>query len=487
MQLKKLLNQVNLPQIPSQFQRLEIKSISCDSREVAPGGLFVAVSGPTRDGADFISDAVGKGARVVITSGKAPRVALPEDVCLIGVADARRAWKEIVHSFFGDPSHKVRTFGVTGTNGKTTVTYLIESILRESGAPCGIMGTIGHRLGSEVIAAKNTTPGLLENQRLLSEMVRKKIPYCAMEVSSHALEQGRVELIDFAAAVFTNLTGDHLDYHHDMESYFQAKASLFTNLGVRATAVINTDDAYGRRLVSMTPAQVLTYGLTGKPAVTASEVQLNFRGSRFQLATPAGNISVDTPLIGRHNVYNILAASATCLSQGVSPKAIRDGIQRLKGVPGRLERVTDSQAFEVFVDYAHTEDALRNVLGSLRDVSPNRIILVFGCGGDRDKTKRPKMGRVASQMADFVIITSDNPRSEDPVAIMAEIRRGCERKNYSLLEDRQAAIRGALEMAKASDIVLIAGKGHEDYQVFKDRTIHFDDREVVRELLRCSR
>ena len=307
-----------------------------------------------------------------------------------------------------------------------------------------------------------------------------------MEPSPHALEQGRVDAVDFNSAIFTNLTGDHLDYHLDMENYFLAKSLLFSRLSEKASAIINHDDSYGQRLLSLTKGKIITYGLKGSVDVTACDIHLNFSGSSFTLQSPMGQVAVKTPLIGKHNIYNILAATAAALAQDVPLNEIQKGIECLTFVPGRLEKIHDSRDFHVFVDYAHTEDALRNVLMALRDVGRHRIILVFGCGGDRDKTKRPKMGRVASQLADFSIITSDNPRGEDAQAIVDEIISGVSGSQYTVILDREKAIHKALSLAEKNDIVLIAGKGHEYYQIFQDKTIDFDDREVVRKHLKLK-
>ena len=307
-----------------------------------------------------------------------------------------------------------------------------------------------------------------------------------MEVSSHALEQGRVELIDFVTAVFTNLTSDHLDYHKNVENYFLAKAKLFQNLTLKATAVVNIDDPYGRRLAGMTRAKVLTYGIQSRAEIQAVDIEPSIHGSQFLLKTSQGSILIKTKLIGLHNIYNILSAVGVCLANRIDLPTIKKAIEKFSNVPGRLEKVEAGQKFHVFVDYAHTEDGLKNVLNSLRKVRRSKIITVFGCGGDRDPTKRPKMGKVVSRLSDTAIVTSDNPRSEDPQAIINEILPGFEKKNYTVVIDRKDAIEAALVQAKADDIVLIAGKGHENCQIFKDRTIHFDDRETVREILQCQ-
>ncbi len=483
MKLRQLLSATQSQFIPKKLGDLDIPSISCDSRRIDPDSLFVALPGASLNGADFIVDAVKKGARVIVKDQDVSIESLPAKVAVVNVDDSRRFWRDLVRSFYGNPSQQVATFGVTGTNGKTTVTYFLEAILRNWGCACGVVGTINCRVGSQEWPSPNTTPGLLENQKFLNDLVKNNVRYCAMEVSSHALEQGRVDLIDFAVALFTNLTGDHLDYHGTMENYFRAKALLFERLSPDAFAVINADDEYGCRLLKMTQAKIMTYGIEAAADFRAVDIESSIRGTVFGVQTPQEKFSVKTRLIGRHNVSNILAAITAATALGIPSQNIKCGIEQLVGVPGRLEAVDAGQSFSVFVDYAHTHDALENILTSVRKVSPARILLVFGCGGNRDKTKRSKMGRVASELADFSFLTSDNPRHEDPASIISEIERGFLQKNYAVVLDRKEAILQALASAAEGDVVIIAGKGHETYQIFNDRTIHFDDREVARELL----
>ena len=385
--------------------------------------------------------------------------------------------------FYGNPSQAVKTIGITGTNGKTTVSYVIEAILKQAAKKSGVLGTINYRVGNKILPSVNTTPGLIDNQQFLFDLAKQNIPYCIMEVSSHALDQGRVDMIDFQTAVFTNLTSDHLDYHKNTKNYFQAKAKLFTKLAPRASAVVNVDDEYGRRLVTMTKGKVLTYGWKQKADIAVKNIRPSLSGSTFLLQTPRGAQEIKTPLIGFHNIYNLLAAAGAAYADGISLEDIKTAIEKFSNVPGRLEKIETKRGYHVFVDYAHTEDGLKNVLSSFKEISPARIILVFGCGGDRDKTKRPKMGRIAGELADFTIVTSDNPRSEDPQAIVDQVVKGFSKSVYKVILDREEAIREALRSANKGDIVLIAGKGHEDYQIFKDKKIHFDDREVVRNIL----
>ena len=471
--------------MPKEFRDLNIKSLSCDSRNTQEGSLFVALKGTKEDGADFIAEALQKGARVVIKNSHGKHLRVSPRACILSVADPRKTLLDISNRFYDNPSRKVQTIGITGTNGKTTISYLIESVLKNAGKRPAVIGTVNYRLAGKVLPSRNTTPGLLDNQHYLAQMAKERISHSVMEVSSHALDQGRVDAIGFRAAVFTNLTGDHLDYHKNMENYFQAKVKLFTGLSNKAAAVINTDDVYGRRLISLSKGKLVTYGLKGKAIVSAENVRLDSAGTMFTVKIAHHTIPIQTKLIGLHNVYNILAAAAVCHALGINKNAIKAGIEKISVVPGRLEQVRTGQPFHVFVDYAHTEDALYNVLRSLKGVSRAKIILVFGCGGDRDKTKRPKMGCVAGELADFTVVTSDNPRSENPQAIIKEIISGFKGKNYKVITNRKKAIRGALSLAKPGDVVLIAGKGHEDYQIFKNKTIHFDDREVARKFLKC--
>ncbi len=464
----------------------EVRTISCDSRELEAGGLFVALSGAKFDGQDFIEDAIARGAKIIVkTSDKRAGVSKPlaGDVCVLVVDDPKSFLHGIGGRFYDNPSGKIKTIGVTGTNGKTTITFLIESIIHAAGQRCGVVGTINSRINDQIIPSKNTTPGFLDNQRFLSQLVSLHADYCVMEVSSHALHQGRVDGINFSAGIFTNLTQDHLDYHKTMENYFKTKSLLFKGLSPGAVAVINADDPYGQRLVPMIQSPILTYAIDHPADVRAENITYHLDGSHCAIVFPSGQISVHTRFIGRHNMYNILAAFAWGVSQGLDAETIRRGIEHLTHVVGRLEPIDNKQGFFIFIDYAHTEDGLFNVLRSLKAVSPEKIILVFGCGGDRDRTKRPKMAQVACALADYSIVTSDNPRSEDPQAIIDEVIMGFSKDNYEICVDRRQAIGRALKLAQKNQIVLIAGKGHEDYQIFKDHTIGFNEREIVKGFL----
>ncbi|MEI6437606.1 MAG: UDP-N-acetylmuramoyl-L-alanyl-D-glutamate--2,6-diaminopimelate ligase [Candidatus Omnitrophota bacterium] len=468
------------------FKGIDVTAVWDDSRRVTPGSLFAAIDGPVVKGESFIPQAVANGAVVVVASLSCAQEFRHRysDVTFYGVADPKDAFRRIVEEFYGEPSKKIRVIGVTGTNGKTTITYFLESVLAAAGKSCGVIGTVNYRVAGKILPSTNTTPGMLDNQIFLSRLLEQGVPYSVMEVSSHALAQGRVELIGFCGAIFTNLTGDHLDYHGSMENYFEAKNRLFNGLAVQAYAVINTDDAWGKKLAASSRGRVISYGIDDTADVRAVVHEFGRKGARFEVRYPGGVVEIKTVFTGKHNVYNILAVFATGLGEGFPVDVIKRGIESLVNVPGRLERVDCGQDFDVFIDYAHTDDGLKNVLLALREVKHKRLIAVFGCGGDRDRTKRPRMGKVACELADLSVVTSDNPRSEDPSGIIEEILPGFTRKNYEVVVEREAAIKRALEIARAGDIILLAGKGHETYQVLKDRTVDFVERDIVDSFLK---
>ncbi|MFC1594002.1 UDP-N-acetylmuramoyl-L-alanyl-D-glutamate--2,6-diaminopimelate ligase [Candidatus Omnitrophota bacterium] len=472
--------------IAARFPKVAIQGVSCDSRSIAKDHIFVAVKGNQLDGNRYIPQAIKRGARVIVRESKKGKraFALSNSILFCDVPDPRKTIAHLAAQLNGFPSRKLKTVGITGTNGKTTVSYLIEAILQYAGFKTGLIGTINYRFGSKRRQSTNTTPGPEQVQAMLAAMVKKKTKYCLMEVSSHALDQQRVSDIDFHAGIFTNLTRDHLDYHKTMDGYFSAKVKLFKSLNKKSWAVINHDDSFAQRLIRRTSARVVTFGLS-KATVKADNIVVGRTGTSFDLITSNKRMQMQTRLIGHHNVYNILAAVSFCLIEGVDSDIIRDTVRRFKGAPGRLEAINCGQPFMVFVDYAHTDDALKNVLQSLRALPRKRIIVVFGCGGDRDTTKRPKMGSVATRLADFAIITNDNPRSEKPETIIKDIKKGITKTNYRVIYDREAAIKRALSMAQNDDIVLVAGKGHENYQVLKSQSIPFDDRKVARRIIRC--
>ena len=470
----------------------EITGLADDSRQVSPGGLFVAVKGTQSDGHCFLAQAVAAGAgAIVVETGRVSGETLASiGVPVIQVDDSRRALGLLASRFHGGPSRRLRMIGVTGTNGKTTTTYLCKSILEAAGVRVGLIGTVVYLFGEERVAATHTTPGALELQGLLRRMVDAGMQAVVMEISSHALALDRTAGCQFGTAVFTNLTQDHLDFHADMEDYFRAKLRLFTALDPEARAIVNGDDPYGGRVVEATRARVWSYAIDRPADLRAEDVQISLNGVRFTARTPAGSVALRSPLVGRHNVHNILAAVGVGLAQGVPRETIAVGVAALKNVPGRFEQVDAGQPFTVVVDYAHTEDALDRLLTTAQTVRTGRIITVFGCGGDRDRGKRPKMGRVAARFSDVVVVTSDNPRTEDPDAVIREILPGVEaglreagRGRYLVQTDRRAAITEAIRLAQPGDLVLIAGKGHEDYQIIGKEKHPFDDRVVAREAI----
>ncbi|MDD4939334.1 MAG: UDP-N-acetylmuramoyl-L-alanyl-D-glutamate--2,6-diaminopimelate ligase [Candidatus Omnitrophica bacterium] len=484
MKAKELISALDKPITARGFEDFEVKGISCNSKEISDGFIFVAIEGTRLDGRQFIEEAIEKGAKaIIVTRHKSQDTS--KRAAFIQVKDARGALARLAAGFYGYPSSKIKVAGITGTNGKTTITYLLEALLKSSGFKPAVIGTINYRLKNKILPSRNTTPGAVELQSFLKEMVKSKLTHAIMEVSSHALSQDRTADIDFHSAIFTNLTQDHLDYHRTFADYFLAKSKLFKSLGRDAFAVINIDDKYGRRLKGMVKGRrVITYAIENDADVRAGDIELGILGTEFDLKLLKENIRLKTRLIGRHNVYNVLAACAWALGERLPREALESVFEKFYSVPGRLERIRCDKGFSVFVDYAHTDDALTNVISSLRQVSEGRIIVVFGCGGERDKGKRPKMGRAASELADRVIITSDNPRSEDPEEIINGVIKGIKKDNYRVIFDREKAIRESLFLAKKGDIVLIAGKGHENYQVLKGKTVYFNDSKVARECLR---
>jgi UDP-N-acetylmuramoyl-L-alanyl-D-glutamate--2,6-diaminopimelate ligase len=464
----------------------EISGLEYDSRKVTAGSLFFAFPGARADGRQFAADAMAKGAVAVVSELPAPT---GFEGPWLQVLHGRQALARASRTFYGNLDEKLQLTGITGTNGKTTTGYLIDSILRAAGKTTALIGTVEYRLGGKVLPAVNTTPESLELHRILAGLEQLGGTHATMEVSSHALALGRVYGVGFHTAVFSNLTRDHLDFHGTMESYFEAKKLLFTGSGGPAPkcVVINRDDEWGRKLVSEgSTSEVLWYGLGPDARVRARHIHNALTGLRFEIAFDRLKFEVRSKMIGRFNVYNILAACCAGMTYQLAPETIAAGIAACTGVPGRFERVDEGQPFAVVVDYSHTDDALRNALAVARGLEPKRIITVFGCGGDRDVTKRPLMGKAAGEGSDLVIVTSDNPRSEEPLQIINDIMVGLKRTDTKAIvePDRASAIRRAIENANAGDLVLLAGKGHETYQVFAKETIHFDDREVAAEVLR---
>jgi len=455
----------------------EIKGISLYSREIRADWVFVAVPGTVTDGLQFAEDAVRRGA-VAVVCERAPAGRL--QAAVIVVANARLAAAQLAAAFNGYPARALRVAGVTGTNGKTTVTMMVRAALRQAGMEPGLVGTVAYEIGARVIAAPRTTPDAVTLQNLLRQMVAAGCRSAVLEVSSHALVQQRTAEIPFTVAGFTNLTHDHLDYHGTMEAYYEAKALLFRGLDASATAVINRDDPWGRRLLDESlRCQWLRYGLEGGVDIAAEDMRLSATGSEFRLASPWGVFPARVCIPGRHNIANALAAFGIGVAMGCEPQVAVEALAGVTVVRGRLERVTAKVPFSVFVDYAHTDDALRNVLGALRPLTAGRLIVVFGCGGNRDRAKRAKMGAVAVELADRVWVTTDNPRNEAPEAIIADILEGATGDHVQVVVDRREAIRAAVAVAQAGDTVLIAGKGHETYQEVGGISSPFNDVDVA--------
>jgi UDP-N-acetylmuramoyl-L-alanyl-D-glutamate--2,6-diaminopimelate ligase len=479
MKLKELLADMPLSVVKGVAPE-EVTGITKDSREVQKGYIYFA----TASSASYVADAVAKGASVIISDTELPG-SIP---CMMVAPDVRLLLGKMAARFYGYPSRDMHVTGITGTNGKTTITYLIESMMTAAGKSAGIIGTISCRYNGHVIRKPNTTPESTDIQSLFKSMHNEGVGYAVMEVSSHALDQGRVEGIDFDCVVFTNLTHDHLDYHGDFEHYRDAKALLFTHYLSKSCkehkrAIINMDDPNAEVFLPGDSVTTLTYSVGKKADGFVTSLDESMLGLSLGVSINGREMKISTPLLGSFNASNILAAALAGNAAGLPFDAIEKGIEDLPGVPGRLERVRNDRGFHVFVDYAHTPDALKKTVETINRTRSGRLILVFGCGGDRDRSKRPVMGRIASDLADFAIITSDNPRTEDPGAIISEIKAGITGNSFKIIEDRRNAISEALSMAHEKDVVLIAGKGHEEHQIIGRVTHPFSDRQVVEELL----
>jgi len=471
---------------------VDVTGLAYDSRQVQPGWAFICVAGSKTDGHRFIDEAIEKGAVALVAEAGRERGAVPPTGgALAVVPDTRAAMASLARAFYDDPTSRLCVAGVTGTNGKTTTAIIIDAIFREAGYESGLIGTLEHRIGKERLRPLHTTPEAVDLQGLLAALVAEGATHAAMEVSSHALALHRVDGCQFAAAVFTNLTPEHLDFHHDMGEYLEAKRRLFEDPqylpqdGARVNAV-NVDDDAGREVARSARGRTLTYAVSSDADCRAEDVELRASETRFTAVLPTGKMPVRMELVGLFNVYNALGAMAASAGLGISPEAACSALARMPTVRGRFERVP-ARTRTVLVDYAHTPDSLGRALETARHIARGRVLVVFGCGGDRDRTKRPVMGEIASRLADVCVVTSDNPRSEEPEAIIEEILGGIpeDRRGRCLVnEDRAAAIRTAIEQSSPDDLVLVAGKGHEDYQIFADRTVHFDDREVAEAALR---
>ena len=463
----------------------DVSGIAYDSRQVVRDVVFVAIRGLRTDGNQFAIQAVASGAAAVVSVSPPPAGL---KAAWIQVEDDRQALAVLSSNFFGQPTARLQAIGITGTNGKTTTAYLVESILKASGKPAAVFGTVEYRGPGFEYKAERTTPEAPELESLFKKVLDGGWKHAVMEVSSHAIDLKRVEGLHFDVAVFTNLSRDHLDYHKDMRTYFLSKKRLFEGLDGKAPRimVLNRDDAQFAELAAIAPSHVISYGLTEASDIRPSSFNLGWSGIDAAFQSPAGTFEIRSSLMGKPNLYNISAAIGVAFGLGISIDSIRNGLERLPVVPGRFEIIASAQAFKVVVDYAHTDDALEKVLMAAREMTPGRVIVVFGCAGERDRTKRPLMGNAAARLSDLAIATSDNPRGEDPLAILREVEEGLRSvsgSNYRTIADRRDAIRFALTSAAKGDTVLVAGKGHETYQVIGKQTFDFDDRIVVRELL----
>ncbi len=486
-QLSNYLNEDEILAVKGGLDR-PISGLVMDSRRVVPGNLFFALPGIRSDGAAFIDEAVSRGASAVVAQVIPAHP--PARVTFVQVADARAMLARVAQRYYRFPDRDLRVVGVTGTNGKTTVTYLLRHFLNGN-QRVGLLGTISYDLGARTVPSFRTTPESIDIYGMLGQMREAGCRDAVMEVSSHGIALQRVLGLQFAAAVFTNLTRDHLDFHKTLDAYFEVKSQLFTGrIGpVPRVAVVNIDDPYGEKLAAKIAAEapsarLVTFGESTRAQVRAEDVVLNFRDTSFRLAWPGGRVDVASPLVGRYNVSNVLAAAAAAWALGRDPALFLPRIRDFKGVPGRMERIEEGQPFNVLVDYAHTDDALRNALGMLRAITPGRLLVVFGCGGNRDRTKRPRMTRAVQEFADQAFATADNSRGESLERNFSEMKEGVmDPSKISWIEDRRRAISLALDSAREGDSLLIAGKGHEGYQEFADTVIPFDDRQVVRELI----
>ena len=490
-ELKKILELITDYKIIGDCEKI-ITGIEQDSRKVVAGTLFVCMNGAKVDGHDFAIQAIEKGANTILAEKE---ITVPPHITLIVVSDVRETIKIIVPYFYDYPGTKMRIIGITGTNGKTTTSYLTKNILQKAGYKVGVIGTIQIMIENEILPINNTTPDVIELQQILYKMYDAKIDYVVMEISSHALELERIICCEIDVAAFTNLTQDHLDFHKTIENYTVAKAKLFklltnnSNVKASKSAVINVDDKAGISMLAATSddCNIITYGINNVASLKAENVQVLAKGASFEIKGLT-NINLTLKITGIFNVYNVLAAVGIALAEKVEAMVIKEALEEANCVAGRFELVDEGQDFSVIVDYAHTPDGLENILKTAREITTQRIITVFGCGGDRDRTKRPIMGKIATELSDIVIATSDNPRTEDPEFILSEIEAGIlpvlGAKSYEKITERYEAIKKAIKLAQKDDIVIIAGKGHENYQILKNETIHFDDRETAGELLR---
>ena len=478
MKLRKLMENINFDFIQGNID-IEVVGIQYDSRKIKAGDVFFCIEGYKVDGHEYIQNAIDNGATTVVCQ---KNIEQHLNCNVIKVQDSRKALAISAANYYENPSRSMKMIGVTGTNGKTTSAFMIKAILEEQGYKVGLIGTIANYIGDQKIHTERTTPESLELHELFKQMVNSNVDYCVMEVSSHSLSLDRVYGIEFCESIFTNLTQDHLDFHKTFENYFNAKLKLFE---YSINSVINIDDTYGEKACNLIKSSKLTYGLNRNADVRASDIKMHSRGSEFTMSYKDISCEIELNIPGNYNVYNALGSIAVCLNQGIDLSSIKVGLQKVQ-VLGRCELVRNNYnlGFEIILDYAHTPDALENILKTVRAFTKGRLISVFGCGGDRDTTKRAIMGKIGSELSDISIITSDNPRTEDPIKIINDVVSGIEKDDFEIIENRRAAIKRAIEIASLGDVIVIAGKGHEDYQVLKDKTIHFDEREVVSDILK---
>jgi UDP-N-acetylmuramoyl-L-alanyl-D-glutamate--2,6-diaminopimelate ligase len=479
MKVKELLKEIDYRLLQGDLDK-EVESIAYDSRQVKEKGLFVCIEGYVSDGHKFIPDAIAKGAGSLLVSKKVEN--LPSDITVIQVEDTRKALASVAAAFYGYPANQIKLIGVTGTNGKTTTAYLIGRILEEYNNKVAVLGTIENRIGNKVLKTERTTPESLDLQALFSEMLKEEVSHCVMEVSSHALELSRVAGCYFEIGIFTNLSLDHLDFHKTMENYKMAKAKLFKNCKY---GIINMDDASASDIIKASSCEIITFAIEKEADFRAYDIHISSKGIEFTVKIDHEEVRFKLNTIGRFNVYNALGAIVAAYYLNIPKEVIKTALEKMEGVPGRVQNVSSHSDFNILVDYAHTPDGLENVLKTIKEFAKGEIITVFGCGGDRDKSKRPIMGKIAGEYSSYCIITSDNPRTEDPEKIIDEIEAGIKESNcpYEKIVDRREAIKKAVQRAKKDDVILIAGKGHENYQILKDKVVHFDDAEEVRAIL----
>jgi len=487
MKLKELIKGIRVAETSGNLN-VDIKDIAYDSRQVSDGVCFVAIKGEHADGHDYIDHAIKNKAAAIVSSFN---IGQKDKIANVVVEETRPALARISSAFFGNPSRDLQIIGVTGTNGKTTISFLVEAVLKESKKNCGVIGTVNWRFAGRELPAPNTTPMSYELHKLLAEMRWSGVGYAVIEVSSHALDQFRVAGVNFDAAVFTNLTHDHLDYHENIKDYFRAKHKLFTEYLAESEkknkiAAVNIDDEHGRLIAPIDGIRFISYGFDKRADVSIDSIDSSLDGNILKISTSWGKLECKSGLKGRFNASNVLAAVSVMGGLGYPLDVIKRGVESLKSVPGRMEDVPNNKGLKVFVDYSHTPDALKNALATLKEISKGSITTVFGCGGDRDRAKRPIMGEIAARFSDRVVVTSDNPRSENPLIIINEIVDGIKNagnSNYTVEPDRQVAIEKAIKTAKKGDVILIAGKGHEDYQIVGKEIRHFDDKEEARKCL----